>query len=74
MKYEPCEEWEEPRSFDVFLGSPQFVLHPWPERVVPLDEAMFKAMEQAAPAGARDLGAKQTKKTRPQVTLVLARP
>jgi hypothetical protein len=53
MKYEPCEEWEEPRSFEAFLASPQFVLHPWPERAVLLDESISRVTEQAA---------KQTKK------------
>jgi hypothetical protein len=64
VKYEPREEWDEPRSFEAFLASSQFVLQPWPERAVPLDEAMSKVKDQTSPGKAADhTGKKSSKKS-----------
>jgi hypothetical protein len=65
LKHEPRDDWNDPRPFDMFLASPQFGLQPWPERAVPLDEAIARGMQQPAPKVAEPTG-KVNKKSAPR--------
>jgi hypothetical protein len=47
VKYEPRDAWDDPHPFEAFLASPQFALQPWPQRAVPLDEAIARVAEHS---------------------------
>jgi ATP-dependent exoDNAse (exonuclease V) beta subunit len=65
LKYEPRDDWDDPRPFDMFLASPQFGLQPWPQRAVPLDEAIARVRQQTALKMAEPTG-KAVKKGAPR--------
>lgn len=44
VKYEPRDEFDAPKSFENFLSNPNYELQPWPQKYVPIDEVIGKAI------------------------------
>lgn len=44
VKYEPRDEFDTPKSFENFLSNPSYELQPWPQKFVPIDEVIGKAI------------------------------
>ncbi|KAK8878060.1 hypothetical protein M9Y10_004823 [Tritrichomonas musculus] len=42
--YEPRDEFDTPKSFESFLSNPNCELQPWPQKYIPLDEVIGKAI------------------------------
>ncbi|OHS94808.1 hypothetical protein TRFO_38992 [Tritrichomonas foetus] len=52
IKYEPRDEFDAPRSFENFLATPSYGLQPWPQKFIPFDEVIGKAINPPkVPAG-----------------------
>lgn len=44
VKYEPRDEFDAPKSFENFLSNPSYELQPWPQKYIPIDEVIGKAI------------------------------
>ena len=62
VQYNPRDEFDAPKSWDMFLSSPNYSLQPWPSKYVPMDEVINQAVNPPKNTSSSDKNSRTSKK------------